>query len=346
MPLLAAQACRQFEAAARRIEGCIGSRVPRLPSAFLRRAPPHELSCSAAADDAPLEHHESSWLSSDASACDLSVTEERLSDGQRRVQRLVELAQMDTLGGQIIGDNDERMMDIRTNSPDRSSNSPAPGQSLQDTAPRTSLGGGKQPQQAVNVSDFEVTVHGGCDLSHDSFSSSTNMSLSSAIWDHDQSLCLSDDSKAVCTEQSVPAGPHLAKEGAQEAASNAVRADNAGERCFNKEEHESNTTGPVAVQCTRPLASQQPVAAALLQTSPRLKSCESQPIPHKKVHECDEQRGATGTVSPDANNERALKEQRRLCLEQELVWARQALLSRKQHLKTSRLASTCTPCLS
>ena len=179
MPLLATRASCQFQAAARRIEGCswhsLKARVPRLPSAIPRRSS-SVLSCSAP-EEALVVHQESSWLSSDASTCDLSVTDERLSEGHRRVQRLVELAEMDTLGGRIQGDNDDSLLAICQCRHDTSSCSPASGHASQDSAPSKSLGGGEQSQQAVNVLGCEGVAHGGCDLSHDSLSSSTHIAL-------------------------------------------------------------------------------------------------------------------------------------------------------------------------
>jgi len=322
MPLIAAKACRQFEAAARRIEGRtwqpFAARTVRAP--FQNKfATPSIVEFSTAPDAS--EHPGSSLLDDhDASIRDISLMTERgIDEAYRRVQRLEDLAAaMDTQSCQAS-------MDIG-NAGDSSA-----GQGPVSYKPH-GLGGSESEHASQ-----------GCDISLDSLSASTCLSLS-AIWDHDQSLCLTDDDKTGDSERhalshnesleddSSHANPSPDLEQSEQDTPPPAEGKNfGGVNDWNTPPH---APALVATHHKSPLNASQLSAedtSGMSQTTTPLKVCKEHLL---RSVGCD----ASLKTEEALRNDGALKHQRRLLLQQELSWANQVLSIRKQQLKDSRLA--------
>ena len=322
MPLIAAKASRQFEAAARRIEGRawqpFAARSVRAP--FQNKfATPSIVEFSTAPDAS--EHPGSSLLDDhDASIRDISLMTERgIDEAYRRVQRLEELAAaMDTQSCQAS-------MDIGN-----------AGDSAAGQGPVSLKPHGLGESESEHASQ-------GCDISLDSLSASTCLSLS-AIWDHDQSLCLTDDDTTGDSERhalshnesleddSSHANSHDLEKCEQDTPPPAEGKNFGGVNDWNTPPH---AQALVATHHRSPLNASQLSAGGtpgMSQTTTPLNVCKEHLL---QSAGCD----ASLKTGEASRNDGALKNQRRLLLQQELLWAKQVLSIRKQQLKDSRLAS-------
>ena len=355
LKIVFARADRAWEAAARRIDGALAGALPsgawlRLPVSHARqREGRGEITRDAESQHGPAAE---AWpgefvgASSDLDESNVAVRE-AFEEAELRVQRLEELAALEGPKAAAGRAEDTNKLDLRMRRADDAAGAgellctPRGGaedsdQVHQENTSGTSTSLAKRKGRCEEVvTDWEKADIS--DLSLDSLNSASASLSLSAVWDHESPLASiaahasghQDLDVSRCGMQEASKDESLDEAVVGAAVSECLNGPGRDE-CDNPPVHEEAKELHAWPDGSSPLS----VATALSQhaTPCRTLHDERERSPHP---------GACGGLEgedPDNGDPLDPKEQRRLVLERELRWTRQALSSRKQHLRHSRLA--------
>lgn len=278
----------------------------------------------------------------------ISATHVEFAESERRVQRLVELAACDESVGCLPDAVEPRSLGSRRDCAQANVEAMLCFESRADQCE----GRAEVDREEGTCEELAVDWQNTSISDFSSSLTSTGLSLS-AVWDHEGPL--SSTAVSVRSHQQPESfceatGSSDRKDEKQEGWNNSAETaaqEKDGLSGFCGEEERGQMSSPTAAPQAATNDSSRSAAAALSQNNTPHRTLEDK---MDRADELEEGRHAaheggmhealeasSGALDSSQARQDLLKEQRRMLLERELRWAREALVSRKKHLKNSRL---------